>query len=91
MYGSPALKTGGRMFACIAVHRSAEPDSLAVVVGFEQRDELVSADPGTYYFTEHYVDYPTVLVRLNRVRRDALEDLLRMAHRTVSAKRRRRR
>ena len=27
-YGTPALKVGGRMFACIASHRSTEPDTL---------------------------------------------------------------
>src|SRR5216683_2802718 len=28
VYGSPALKVRGKMFACLAVHRSAEPDTL---------------------------------------------------------------
>jgi hypothetical protein len=89
-YGSPALKVDGKMFACMAVHRSAEPHSLVVCVGFEQRDELLSGDQDTYYVTDHYVDYPTVLVRLARVHRDALRDLLRMAHQFVTAKGRRR-
>jgi hypothetical protein len=78
-YGSPALKVRGKMFACIAIHRTAEPDTLAVRIDFEQRDELLSADPQTFYLTDHYVDAPCVLVRLNRVHPDALRDLLRMA------------
>jgi hypothetical protein len=84
-YGSPALKIRGKMFACIAVHKSAEPDSLVIRVDFDQRDELLAADPKTYYLTDHYVDYPCVVVRLNRVHRDALRDLLGMAWRFVSA------
>src|SRR5437762_4631276 len=56
-YGSPALKVGGKMFACMAVHRSAEPGTLAVRVQFEHRDELIDADPKTYYLTDHYVNY----------------------------------
>jgi hypothetical protein len=84
-YGSPALKVGGKMFACLAVHRSAEPGSLVICLDFNQRDELVAADPKTYYLTDHYVDYPAVLVRLARVRQDALRDLLLMAWRFVSA------
>jgi hypothetical protein len=84
-YGSPALKIRGTMFACIAVHSSAEPDSLAIRIDFDQRDELIAADPSTYYITDHYVDYPSVLIRLSRVNRDALRDLLIMAHRFVSA------
>jgi hypothetical protein len=84
-YGSPALKVHGKMFACLAVHRSADPGSLAIRLDFDQRDELIAADPKTYYLTDHYVNYPIVLVRLSRVRRDALRDLLLMAWRFVSA------
>jgi hypothetical protein len=86
MYGSPALKVQGKLLACLAIHKSAEPDSLAVRIDFEQRDELISADPGTYYLTDHYVDYPVVLVRLSRIHPDALRDLLGAAWRFVSAK-----
>lgn len=88
-YGSPALKVNGRMFACMAVHKSAEPNSLVVRVDFEQRNEWLSADSDCYYLTDHYVDYPAVLVRLDRVHRDALQDVLRVAHQFTAAKRRR--
>jgi hypothetical protein len=86
MYGSPALKVRGKLLACMAVHKSAEPDTLAVRIDFSQRDELIDADPKTYYLTEHYVDYPVVLVRLSRIRTDALSDLLSAAWRFVSAR-----
>jgi len=85
-WGTPALKVHGKMFACIPSHKSAEPNSLAVRIDFEQRDELLAADPLTYYVKEHYVDYPCVLVRLARVHPDALRDLLRSAWRFVSEK-----
>lgn len=84
-YGSPALKVKGRMFACIAIHRSAEPNTLAVRMSFEQRDLLLAEDPDTYYLTDHYVDYPVVLVRLARSSRDALRDLLRTGWTFVSS------
>jgi hypothetical protein len=87
-YGSPALKVNGKMFACMAVNRSVEPDTLAVRVPFDQRNGLLSEAPDTYYLTDHYVDYPIVLVRLARVQRDALGDLLRLAHRFVAAEKR---
>ena len=90
MYGTPALMVGGRLFACIASHKSAEPDTLVVVIDFASRDELIAADPDTYYLTYHYVEYPSVLVRLDRIRRDALKDLLLMAHRHAASKRKRR-
>ncbi len=91
VYGSPALKVRGNMFACLAIHRSAEPDTLAVRIDFPQRDELLAADPKTYYLTDHYVNYPCVLVRLARVHPDALRDLLRMAWRFVLTRGNRRR
>ena len=92
-YGTPALKRRGQMLACMASHRSAEPDTLVVRVDFDRRVLLLADDPATYYLTDHYVSYPSVLVRLGRVRPDALRDLLLVASRTVSrtaAQRRRR-
>lgn len=85
-YGSSAWKVGGKMFACRAIHKSAEPDSLMVRVDFDRRAELMAEAPEVYYVTDHYVDYPAVLVRLSRVNADALRDLLGGACRFVSAK-----
>ena len=76
MYGAPALKVRGHMFACMASHKSAEPNTLVVLVGFDQRDELIAAEPETYYLKDHYVNYPSVLVRLSRIKPNALRDLL---------------
>jgi len=84
MYGSPALKVRGRMIACMASHKSAEPNTLVVMMPFEQRNALIEEEPGTYYLKAHYENYPVVLVRLSRIRRDALEDLLTGAWRFVS-------
>jgi hypothetical protein len=90
-WGHPALKVGGRMFACMASHKSAEPDTLVVMMDFADRDALIVDDPATYYLKEHYVSYPCVLVRLSRVHPDALRDLVIGAHRYISAKSRQRR
>jgi hypothetical protein len=88
-YGAPALKVRGKLLACVPTHRSAEPGSLAVRVGFDDRADLLAADPNVYYVTDHYLDYTAVLVRLSRVTRDVLRDLLGMAHKFVAARRRR--
>jgi hypothetical protein len=85
MYGSPAVKLGKRLVACVAVHRSAEPGSLVVRTDFEERAALLAEDPGTYYVTDHYVNHPLVLVRLGRVQEDQLRDLLGAARRFVLA------
>jgi len=85
-YGQPALKVRGRMFACIASNKSAEPNTLVVMMDFADRDALLEDDPATYYLKDHYVTYPCILVRLSRVRADALRDLVTGAHRFVSAR-----
>jgi hypothetical protein len=84
-WGAPTLKVRGTMFVCMAIHRSAEPNTLVVRMDFAQRDALIEEDPATYYLKEHYVDYPCVLVRLSRVHPDALRDLVQSAYRFVSA------
>lgn len=83
-FGKPSLKVNGKMLACMASHKSAEPDSLVIRTDFEQRADLLATDPKTYYITDHYRDYPAVLVRLQHVTPGVLHDLLTMAHRFVN-------
>jgi hypothetical protein len=75
-WGQPALKVRGKMFVCMAAHRSAEPNSLVVMMDLADRDALIADAPDTYYVKEHYVNHPCVLVRLSRVRHDALRDVV---------------
>jgi hypothetical protein len=82
-YGQPALKIHGKLLACVPANRSAEPASLMVRVDFDDRAELLAADPDVYYVTDHYVGYSAVLVRLSRVNPDVLRDLLGMAYKFV--------
>ena len=86
IHGVPSLKVGGRLLTCQAIHRSAGPNTLAVRIDFEQRAELMAAEPRVYYVTDHYVNYPTVLVRLSQIDRVSLQDLLLMSWRFVSSK-----
>ena len=84
-YGSPALKVRGKLLACIAVHRSAEQGSLVVCVDFSDRKQLLAEAPDVYYVTEHYAGHASVLVRLSRINREELKELLGMAHKFVTA------
>jgi hypothetical protein len=86
MYGAPALKVRGALLACVPSHRSAEPGSLAVRVDFADRAALLAEAPELYYITNHYLNYPAVLVRLSRVTPEVLRDLLGMAHKFVTRK-----
>ena len=78
-FGATSLKLRGRLLACAAMNRSAEPNTLMVRIGFDDRDALLLSDPEIFYLTDHYLNYPCVLVRLACIHRGALKDLLAMA------------
>jgi len=85
-YGAPALKVRRKLLACVPSNRSAEPGSLMVRVDREDRAELLATAPQIYYVTDHYAGYDAVLVRLSRVTRDELRDLLGMAYQFATRK-----
>ena len=82
-YGTPAFKVRGKLIARLR----EDGETLVVGIDFDQREELLAADPDTYYLTDHYRNAPWILVRLPRVHADALRDLLRGAVRLVPAPR----
>ena len=85
-YGVASLKLHGQLLACPAINKSAEPGSLVIRIDFDRRSELLEGDPAAYYVTDHYVNYPCVLVRMSRINADVLRDLLLMSWKFVSAK-----
>jgi hypothetical protein len=84
--GSPVLKVGGSFMAGIAAHPSAEPDTLVVRAGIDERELLLADAPETYYLTDYYRPYPLVLVRVSRIDREALRDLLSVSRRLTLEK-----
>ncbi len=84
--GSPVLRVAGIFMAGLAMHPSAEPDTLVVRAALDDRDRLVEDAPETYYLTPYYRSYPLVLVRLSGVQPDALGDLLAVSWRLAIAK-----
>lgn len=89
--GSPVLKLDGIFMAGLAMHPSAEPDTLVVRSELDDREALVEDAPETYYLTDYYRSYPLVLVRLKRVEPDALRELLSVSWRMTMSKTQRRR
>ena len=85
IHGAPSLKVRGRLLACPALHKSAEPNSLAVKIDLDQRAKLIAAQASVYYVTDHYVNYPTVLVRLSALDENALRDLLKKSWHFVNS------
>ena len=84
--GSPVLKVGGSFMAGLATHCSAEPETLVVRIGLEERDWLIEDAPEIYYLTDYYRRHPVVLARLSRIDPDALRDLLSVSWRLTVAK-----
>ena len=88
--GSPVLKVGGAFMAGVATHPSAEPGTLVVRSGFEERALLLDEAPDTYYVTDYYRKSPRRAGRLSRLDTDALRDLLSVSWRLTLAKGRQR-
>src|SRR2546423_10787377 len=84
-YRMPALAVDGQVFVVKTSHPSAEPNTVTVPIGFKRRDELIAANPATFYLKPHNEPYPVVLVRLDSVNRPELGRLLRSAHDAVSS------
>lgn len=54
--------------------------------GFPVREALMQEDPETFFITDHYLNYPSILVRLSTVRPERLRQILTHAWRRVAAK-----
>ncbi len=71
-YGTPALRIRGKFF----VRLREDGDSLVLRTDFDSRDAMLKAQPRLFYITDHYRDYPAVLVRLSVVTLPQLRELL---------------
>lgn len=82
-YGTPAFKVRGKLF--VRLHESG--DSIVVRIDQSERAMRMSADPKAYYITDHYLNYPLMLVRFSCVYLDDLRDLVEESWRHVAPKR----
>ena len=82
-YGTPALKVRKKLLA-----RLREDHNSLVMFGIphDEREMLIESQPRVFYFTDHYRDYPMVLVRLSKARRTSIGPLLRRHWRTLASK-----
>src|SRR5580704_17683751 len=81
-YGTPALKVRGKLLA--RLHQSGE--CLVLRTDLLDREILMQSDGRVFYITDHYRDYPWILVRFSAVDRAALPDLMERAWRLVAPK-----
>lgn len=81
-YGTPSFKVKDKM---IARFRD-EGQTLVLKTDFETRDFLLLVNPEAYYITDHYKDYPYVLVRLDAADMNDLYGQLARAWKAVAPK-----
>jgi hypothetical protein len=82
-YGTPALKVHKKLLARL----KEDGDSLVMPgVPPDEREMLVESRPKLFYFTDHYRDYPIVLIRLSKAGRTDVEPLLRRQWRALASK-----
>lgn len=81
-YGYPSFMVGKQFLA-----RLRDDDTVLVVHlrSFPDRDFLMSKEPETFFTTDHYRNYPTVLVRLEKTDEALLRTVLSDAHARVAS------
>jgi hypothetical protein len=77
-YGTPSVKVKGKILSRL---RTEAEGGLALVCDFVDREMLLQAEPDVFFLTDHYRNYPMILVHLDKIRSDALPDLVERAWR----------
>ena len=80
-YGMPSFLLNGRFLA-----RFRDDDTVLVlqIASIDDRDVLMQLEPRAFFFTDHYRNYPAVLIRLAEVPRTLFRDVVTEAWRHVS-------
>src|SRR5947208_12450453 len=81
-YGMPSFLLNGRFLARFRDDNTVLALQLATI---SERDVLMELDPRAFFFTEHYRNYPAVLIRLAEVARPLLIDVVTEAWRHVAS------
>ncbi len=71
-YGTPAFYVRKKLF--VRFHQSGE--SVVIHIHMNEREALMKLDPDTFFITDHYLNYPWMLVRLSTVQPDDLRKLI---------------
>src|SRR5579872_2733694 len=80
-YGTPSVKVKGKL---LSRWRTEAEGAVAIRCDFLDRQILLLAQPEVYFLTDHYRDYPMVLMRIDKASREAMTDALERAWRLVA-------
>ncbi|HEX9500688.1 MAG TPA: MmcQ/YjbR family DNA-binding protein, partial [Thermoanaerobaculia bacterium] len=85
-YGTPAFHIGKKFW----LRLKEDGETIAIRISFDEREILMRAKPKAFYITDHYRDYPAVLVRLRAISESEMKDLLQRSWDFTAASRKRR-
>ena len=82
-YGSPAYKLNGKFFTRL---RREDQSMVIMDVSHDEREMQMEAEPGTFHFTSHYKDYPSVLARIADLHPGSFRNFLDRRFRKIAKK-----
>jgi hypothetical protein len=80
-YGTPAVKVRGKL---MSRWRTEAEGALAIRCDFLDRQILLLAQPEIFFLTDHYRDYPMILMRLEKASRTTMAEAVERAWRLVA-------
>ena len=82
-YGKPSFFIAKKFFTR---YRKDDNSLVFIVADMHTRDMMLELDPKTYFITDHYRDYPSVLVRMERITQSELKQMLDRRWRQIAPK-----
>ena len=82
-YGNPAIFIEKKFFTRL---RREDNSVVLIVDSIDEREMMIESDPKTFHITEHYRDYPSVLVRVERIDAKVLRGMLERRWRKIAPK-----
>jgi hypothetical protein len=82
-YGKPSYFIAKKFFTRL---RDEDASIVWIIGSIDERDHLIEMDPKTYFITDHYRDYPAVLVRTARIDKTMLRKMLERRFRAIAPK-----
>jgi hypothetical protein len=80
-YGTPAFRVKKKLMARI------REDGKTLAIHSEEREAWMKKDPDIFFITDHYRNYPMLLVNLSLVKHDDLKTLFLDAWKQIAPKR----
>lgn len=80
-FGTPSVRVCGKL---LSRWRTEAEGALAIRCDFLDRQILLQALPEVFFLTDHYVNYPMILVRIEKASREVMADVTERAWRFVA-------